>query len=133
MVYSGTVCWLRSTARITIGAIAAFTLLQPLQVQAQQPSGQGSQQQVEPADDPTDPNNLPPSDARQQPAECPGRSAFDDRSQQCYFQIRITHSLLKSSKNPAKFSINCPTFTNNWGAVLPELTSAWPKATAPKL
>lgn len=61
MVYSGTVCWLRSTARITIGAIAAFTLLQPLQVQAQQPSGPENQQQVEPADDdPTDPNNLRP-------------------------------------------------------------------------
>ncbi|MEG4070386.1 hypothetical protein QUA42_24090 [Microcoleus sp. Pol11C2] len=60
MVYSGTVCWLRSTARITIGAIAAFTLLQPLQVQAQQPSGPENQPQVEPADDPTDPNNLRP-------------------------------------------------------------------------
>ena len=60
MVYSGTVCWLRSTARITIGAIAAFTLLQPLQVQAQQPSGPENQQQVEPVDDPTDPNNLRP-------------------------------------------------------------------------
>ena len=60
MVYSGTVCWLRSTARITIGAIAAFTLLQPLQVQAQQPSGPENQRQVEPADDPTDPNNLRP-------------------------------------------------------------------------
>ena len=60
MVHSGTVCWLRSTARITIGAIAAFTLLQPLQVQAQQPSGPENQQQVEPADDPTDPNNLRP-------------------------------------------------------------------------
>ena len=60
MVYSGTVCWLRSTARITIGAIAAFTLLQPLQVQAQQPSGPENQQQVDPADDPTDPNNLRP-------------------------------------------------------------------------
>ena len=60
MVYSGTVCWLRSTARITIGAIAAFTLLQPLQVQAQQPSEPENQQQVEPADDPTDPNNLRP-------------------------------------------------------------------------
>ncbi len=60
MVYSGTVCWLRSTARITIGAIAAFTLLQPLQVQAQQPSAPENQPQVEPADDPTDPNNLRP-------------------------------------------------------------------------
>ena len=60
MVYSGTVCWLRSTARITIGAIAAFTLLQPLQVQAQQPSGPENQPQVEPAEDPTDPNNLRP-------------------------------------------------------------------------
>ncbi len=60
MVYSGTVCWLRSTARITIGAIAAFTLLQPLQVQAQQPSAPENQLQVEPADDPTDPNNLRP-------------------------------------------------------------------------
>lgn len=60
MVYSGTVCWLRSTARITIGAIAAFTLLQPLQVQAQQPSGPENQPQIEPADDPTDPNNLRP-------------------------------------------------------------------------
>ena len=60
MVYSGTVCWLRSTARITIGAIAAFTLLQPLQVQAQQPSGPENQPQVDPADDPTDPNNLRP-------------------------------------------------------------------------
>lgn len=60
MVYSGTVCWLRSTARITIGAIAAFTLLQPIQVQAQQPSGPENQQQIEPADDPTDPNNLRP-------------------------------------------------------------------------
>jgi hypothetical protein len=60
MVYSGTVCWLRSTARITIGAIAAFTLLQPLQVEAQQPSGPENQLQVEPADDPTDPNNLRP-------------------------------------------------------------------------
>jgi hypothetical protein len=60
MVYSGTVCWLRSTARITIGAIAAFTLLQPLQVQAQQPSGPENQPQVESADDPTDPNNLRP-------------------------------------------------------------------------
>jgi hypothetical protein len=60
MVYSGTVCWLRSTARITIGAIAAFTLLQPLQVEAQQPSGPENQPQVEPADDPTDPNNLRP-------------------------------------------------------------------------
>ncbi|MGB7893471.1 MAG: hypothetical protein WCF82_16400 [Microcoleus sp.] len=60
MVYSGTVCWLRSTARITIGAIAAFTLLQPLQAQAQQPSGPENQPQVEPADDPTDPNNLRP-------------------------------------------------------------------------
>ena len=60
MVYSGTVCWLRSTARITIGAIAAFTLLQPLQVQAQQPSAPENQPQVEPADDATDPNNLRP-------------------------------------------------------------------------
>jgi hypothetical protein len=60
MVYSGTVCWLRSTARITIGAIAAFTLLQPLQVQAQQPSAPENQPQVDPADDPTDPNNLRP-------------------------------------------------------------------------
>ncbi|MEG4965780.1 hypothetical protein QUB11_03885 [Microcoleus sp. B6-A1] len=60
MVYSGTVCWLRSTARITIGAIAAFTLLQPLPVQAQQPSGPENQPQIEPADDPTDPNNLRP-------------------------------------------------------------------------
>lgn len=60
MVYSGTVCWLRSTARITIGAIAAFTLLQPLQVQAQQPSEPENQPQVESADDPTDPNNLRP-------------------------------------------------------------------------
>jgi hypothetical protein len=60
MVYSGTVCWLRSTARITIGAIAAFTLLQPIQVQAQQPSAPENQLQVEPADDPTDPNNLRP-------------------------------------------------------------------------
>jgi len=60
MVYSGTVCWLRSTARITIGAIAALTLLQPIQVQAQQPSAPENQLQVEPADDPTDPNNLRP-------------------------------------------------------------------------
>lgn len=60
MVYSGTVCWLRFTARMTIGAIAAFTLLQPLQVQAQQPSAPENQLQVEPADDPTDPNNLRP-------------------------------------------------------------------------
>ena len=60
MVYSGTVCWLRSTARMTIGAIAALTLLQPLQAPAQQPSGSENRPQVEPADDPTDPNNLRP-------------------------------------------------------------------------
>ncbi|WP_377478090.1 MAG: hypothetical protein P2A85_06015 [Microcoleus anatoxicus] len=60
MVYSGTVCWLRSTARISIVAIATLTLLQPPQAQAQQPSGQGNPPQVEPADDPTDPNNLRP-------------------------------------------------------------------------
>ncbi|MEG3845722.1 hypothetical protein QT971_17315 [Microcoleus sp. herbarium19] len=60
MVHSGTVCWLRSTARMTIGAIAVFTLLQPLQTQAQQPSGSENRPQVEPADDPTDPNNLRP-------------------------------------------------------------------------
>ncbi len=60
MVYSGTVCWLRFTARMTIGAIAALTLLQPLQAHAQQPSGSENRLQVEPADDPTDPNNLRP-------------------------------------------------------------------------
>ncbi|MFS8120618.1 MAG: hypothetical protein ACMG55_19340 [Microcoleus sp.] len=60
MVYSGTVCWLRFTARMTIGAIAALTLLQPLQAHAQQPSGSENRPQVEPADDPTDPNNLRP-------------------------------------------------------------------------
>lgn len=60
MVYSGTVYWLRSTARIALVAIATLTLLQPPQAQAQQPSGQGNQPQVEPADDPTDPNNLRP-------------------------------------------------------------------------
>ncbi len=60
MVYSGTVYWLRSTARIALVAIATLTLLQPLQAQAQQPSGQGNQPQIEPADDPTDPNNLRP-------------------------------------------------------------------------
>ena len=60
MVYSGTVYWLRSTARIALVAIATLTLLQAPQAQAQQPSGQGNQPQVEPADDPTDPNNLRP-------------------------------------------------------------------------
>ncbi len=60
MVYSGTVYWLRSTARIALLAIATLTLLQAPQAQAQQPSGQGNQPQVEPADDPTDPNNLRP-------------------------------------------------------------------------
>lgn len=60
MVYSGTVCWLSSTARMTIGAIAVLTLWQPLQAQAQQPSRPDSRSQVEPADDPTDPNNLRP-------------------------------------------------------------------------
>ncbi len=61
MVHSGTVCWLRSTARITIGAIVALTLLQPLQAHAQQPSGSENRPQVDPADDPTDPNNLRPA------------------------------------------------------------------------
>ena len=60
MVYSGTVCWLRFTARMTIGAIAVLTLLQPLQAHAQQPSGSENRPQVDPADDPTDPNNLRP-------------------------------------------------------------------------
>ncbi|MEK0180795.1 MAG: hypothetical protein EAZ78_05015 [Oscillatoriales cyanobacterium] len=60
MVYSGTVCWLRSTARISIVAIAALLLLQPPQAQAQQPSGLDNKPQVEPVDDPTDPNNLRP-------------------------------------------------------------------------
>jgi hypothetical protein len=60
MVYSQTVYWLRSCAGIALMAIATLTLLQPPQVQAQQPSGQGNQPQVEPADDPTDPNNLRP-------------------------------------------------------------------------
>lgn len=60
MVYSGTVCWLRFTARMTIGAIAVLTLLQPLQAYAQQPSGSENRPQVDPADDPTDPNNLRP-------------------------------------------------------------------------
>jgi hypothetical protein len=61
MVYSGTVCWLRFTARMTIGAIAVLTLLQPLQAHAQQPSGSENRPQVDPADDPTDPNNLRPA------------------------------------------------------------------------
>ncbi len=61
MVYSGTVCWLRFTARMTIGAIAVLTLLQPLQALAQQPSGSENRPQVDPADDPTDPNNLRPA------------------------------------------------------------------------
>lgn len=60
MVYSGTVCWLRFTARMTIGAITVLTLLQPLQAYAQQPSGSENRPQVDPADDPTDPNNLRP-------------------------------------------------------------------------
>ena len=60
MVYSGTVCWLRFTTRMTIATIAALTLLQPLQAYAQQPSGSQNRSQVEPADDPTDPNNLRP-------------------------------------------------------------------------
>jgi hypothetical protein len=60
MLDSGTVCWLRSTARMTIGAIAVLALLQPLQAHAQQPSGSENRPQVEPADDPTDPTNLRP-------------------------------------------------------------------------
>ena len=60
MVYSGTVYWLRSTARIALLAIVALTLLHPPQAQAQQPSGLQQNPQVEPADDPTDPNNLRP-------------------------------------------------------------------------
>ena len=61
MVYSGTVCWLRFTARMTIGAIAVLTLLQPLQAHAQQPSGSENRPQVDPADDPTDPNSIRPA------------------------------------------------------------------------
>jgi hypothetical protein len=45
---------------MTIGAIAVLTLLQPLQAHAQQPSGSENRPQVDPADDPTDPNNLRP-------------------------------------------------------------------------
>jgi hypothetical protein len=58
MVNSGTVCLLRSTAGIALGAIVSFTLLQPIEAQAQQPSGTENRLQVEPADDPTDPSNL---------------------------------------------------------------------------
>jgi hypothetical protein len=60
MVHSGTVCWLRSTARIALVALSTLILLQSPQAQAQQPSGSENRPQVEPADDPTDPNNLRP-------------------------------------------------------------------------
>ncbi|NJM61557.1 MAG: hypothetical protein HC849_17320 [Oscillatoriales cyanobacterium RU_3_3] len=58
MVNSGTVCLLRSTAGIALGAIVSFTLLQPIEAKAQQPSGTENRLQVEPADDPTDPSNV---------------------------------------------------------------------------
>ena len=60
MVYSGTVCLLRSTARITLAVIAAFTLLQPLRVQAQQSPLPENRDAADPLD-PTDPNNLRPA------------------------------------------------------------------------
>ncbi|MDF0554240.1 hypothetical protein [Kamptonema sp. UHCC 0994] len=60
MVHSGTVCLLRSTARITLAVIAAFILLQPLRVQAQQSPLPENRDAADPLD-PTDPNNLRPA------------------------------------------------------------------------
>ncbi|CBN53674.1 hypothetical protein PN499_28850 [Kamptonema animale CS-326] len=60
MVHSGTVCLLRSTARITLAVVAALTLLQPLRVQAQQSPLPENRDAADPLD-PTDPNNLRPA------------------------------------------------------------------------
>ncbi|HLO49396.1 MAG TPA: hypothetical protein VK211_13355 [Kamptonema sp.] len=59
MVHSGTVCRLRSTARIALAVVAALTLLQPLRVQAQQSPLPENRDAADPTD-PTDPNNLRP-------------------------------------------------------------------------
>lgn len=59
MVYSGTFCLLHSTARICLAVAAAWTLLQPINVQAQQIPMPENPDSVEPLD-PTDPNNLRP-------------------------------------------------------------------------
>jgi hypothetical protein len=60
MVYSGTVCLLRSTARIALAVVAALTLLQPLRVQAQQSPLPENRDAADPPD-PTDPNNIRPA------------------------------------------------------------------------
>jgi hypothetical protein len=56
----GTVCLLRSTARITLAVVAALTLLPPLHVQAQQSPLPENRDAADPLD-PTDPNNIRPA------------------------------------------------------------------------